>query len=141
MKSFAFIVSTMFLVVHMFIVFTVGYLLPQPSNLILVRKYAPCSELKLPKSVITCKTLVVLKVRVNLGLCDPNLNLTSTSSLFPSLKSLHYTDYNPDNASLEKLLSNCHALEDLTIDGCIFGKRRLQFQDLCTCIENITNSW
>lgn len=86
------------------------------------------TDLKLPKSVFTCKTLVVLRVRLHVSLCDPNLNLTSTSSLFPSLKCLHYTGYNPDNASLEKLLSNCHALEDLTIEGCTFEKDVYNFK-------------
>nr|XP_011462759.1 PREDICTED: putative F-box/FBD/LRR-repeat protein At1g78760 [Fragaria vesca subsp. vesca] len=77
-------------------------------------------DLELPDSFFTCKTLVALKVSSNcINLAPP----PSASTCFPSLKSLHYSLYRPDSASVfDLLVSKCPVLEDLTIDAEIFAE-------------------
>lgn len=70
--------------------------------------------LELPKSLVTCKTLVALKPGLNFIINIP------TSECFPSLKLLHVTFHHPRVVcpSYDSIdFSYCPVLEYLTIDG------------------------
>lgn len=66
---------------------------------------------ELPKPLLTCKTLEVLKLDSNYV-----INLPTTGS-FPTLRSLHVTVNSPDSDAMGTLISYCPVLENLTIDG------------------------
>lgn len=66
---------------------------------------------ELPKPLLTCKTLEVLKLDSNYV-----INLPISGS-FPSLRSLHVTVDSPDSDAMGTLISYCPVLENLTIDG------------------------
>ncbi|CAN6584141.1 unnamed protein product [Malus baccata var. baccata] len=68
---------------------------------------------ELPKSLFMCKTLRVLK------LMSSFVTNTPTSWCLPSLKSLSVAVRYPDNDLIEKFLSRCRAVEDLTIHGVV----------------------
>lgn len=88
-----------------------------------VRYYVPVhllKEFQLPPTFFACKTLVILKVDSNcISLAPP----PSASTCFPSLKSLYFKPYSPDDASVfEMLFPKCPVLEELTIDKGIVAK-------------------
>ena len=64
---------------------------------------------ELPRCVFTCKTVSILKLRIDIVLNPPSFQL-------PSLKilCLHKILYRSDD-SFSRLLSGCPALEDLTV--------------------------
>lgn len=66
---------------------------------------------ELPKSLYMCKTLVVLKLRL-----QPSFTITPPSNCFPSLKFLKLMFDCLDIDTMEKLISCCPVLEDLNID-------------------------
>ncbi|XP_062011807.1 putative FBD-associated F-box protein At3g50710 isoform X1 [Rosa rugosa] len=66
---------------------------------------------ELPKSLVMCKTLVMLR------LTSQFITSIPASGCFPSLKSLHVTLHVKVNKSIFDVLSNCPILEDLTMDG------------------------
>lgn len=67
-------------------------------------------QFELPKSLFMCKTLMVMKLMADFVASIP------TSGCFPRLKLLYVTFHYPQTHSMEKLLSQCPVLEDLTID-------------------------
>ncbi|XP_004301359.1 PREDICTED: putative F-box/FBD/LRR-repeat protein At1g78760-like [Fragaria vesca subsp. vesca] len=77
-------------------------------------------NLKLPKSVFMCKTLVVLKLRSIIIINTP------TSWCLPCLKVLLISVSFPGHDLMEKLLLGCPALEDLAISGTV-GEGYLNF--------------
>ncbi|XP_068339739.1 F-box/LRR-repeat protein At4g14103-like [Pyrus communis] len=80
------------------------YLFPNPGKLY-----------EFPQSLFKCKTLSVLKLRLQFDL----IAIPSNSDCFPHLKILHVTVCCPNADSMKKLFSCCPALEDLVIDGFI----------------------
>ncbi|KAM5586509.1 hypothetical protein ABKV19_005430 [Rosa sericea] len=72
---------------------------------------------ELPRSLFTCKTLEVLSLKSKFIANPPK------SGCFPSLKVLdvlvHYPDH--DNSSLGHIFANCPVLEDLRIEGTLWG--------------------
>lgn len=81
----------------------------------------PCQfrNFDLPKSLVMCKTLVILKVDSKFITSIP------ASGCFPSLKSLHVTFHFNVNVSMFEALSNFPILEDLTMDGFLLYKGSL----------------
>lgn len=80
------------------------YLVPNPGKLY-----------EFPQSHFMCKTLSVLKLRLQFDL----IAIPSNSDCFPHLKILHVRVCCPNADSMKKLFSCCPALEDLVIDGLI----------------------
>ncbi|XP_018499927.2 F-box/FBD/LRR-repeat protein At5g56420 [Pyrus x bretschneideri] len=77
---------------------------------------------ELPDNLLTCKTLVVLKLWL-----ESNVTFTPTSGCFPNLKFFHARIRNPDADSMETLFYSCPALEDLIIDGLVAVRKVLNF--------------
>lgn len=72
-----------------------------------------CGEIliHLPLRLLTCETLVILKLK---GWIDLNIPLTAS---LPSLKTLHIVLLRKSNyESFSRLLSNCPVLDDLTVE-------------------------
>lgn len=68
---------------------------------------------ELPRRLLMCNTLEVLKLTLN----HKDIIINPPSDCFPSLKFLHVTLQYPGGRSLEKLLTCCPVLEDLIIEG------------------------
>ncbi|KAL5742360.1 hypothetical protein ACOSP7_029092 [Xanthoceras sorbifolium] len=67
------------------------------------------SLIRLPQSILTCKSLVKLRLDSDFFFDIPD------SMCFPSLKILHITMVHPDANLMQKLFSSCRVLEDLSI--------------------------
>lgn len=77
--------------------------------------------LELPRSILTCKTLVELK------LCsDIVIDIPGSGICFPSLKILHFGFYHPDRGLMQKFFSSCPILEVLTIEGILCPRDNVQ---------------
>lgn len=68
---------------------------------------------ELPRRLLMCNTLEVLKLTLN----HKDIIINPPSDCFPSLKFLHVTLQYPGGRSLEKLLTCCPVLKDLIIEG------------------------
>ncbi|BBN68136.1 F-box/RNI-like superfamily protein [Prunus dulcis] len=73
----------------------------------------PLRRYELPRTLFMCKTLVILKLRLQFDI----VAIPPNSDCFPNLKFLHVSVCFPDADSMKKLFSCCPALEDLIIDG------------------------
>ncbi|CAB4307705.1 unnamed protein product [Prunus armeniaca] len=73
----------------------------------------PWQRYELPRTLFMCKTLVILKLRLQFDI----VAIPPNSDCFPNLKFLHVSVCFPDADSMKKLFSCCPALEDLIIDG------------------------
>lgn len=77
--------------------------------------------LELPRSFLTCKSLVELK------LCsDSVIDIPGSWMCFSSLKILHFGFYHPDRGLLQKFFSSCPIPEVLTIEGILCPRDNVQ---------------
>ncbi|KAH9737004.1 F-box/LRR-repeat protein 13 [Citrus sinensis] len=77
--------------------------------------------LELPQSILTCETLVELK------LCsDIVIDIPGSGICFPSLKILHFGFCHPDRGLMQKFFSSCPTLEELTIEGILHPRDNVQ---------------
>ncbi|XP_008226397.1 PREDICTED: F-box/LRR-repeat protein At4g14103-like [Prunus mume] len=90
-----------------------------------------------PRSLFMCKTLVVLKLRLQSNF----IALAPASDCFPSLKFLHVDVVLPDADSMEKLFSCCPALEDLVIEGEPGYDSVLNFEVSAPKLKRLRISW
>ncbi|BBN68135.1 F-box/RNI-like superfamily protein [Prunus dulcis] len=91
----------------------------------------------LPRSLFMCKTLVLLKLRLQSNF----IALAPASDCFPSLKFLHVDVVLPDADSMEKLFSCCPALEDLVIEGEPGYDSVLNFEVSAPKLKRLRISW
>ncbi|KAI9199072.1 hypothetical protein LWI28_026846 [Acer negundo] len=69
--------------------------------------------IRLPQSILTCKSLV----KLSLGIWDFVLDIQDCAVCFPCLKFLSIYIYRPNSNSLQKLFRSCPTLEELKIKG------------------------
>ncbi|KAL5856305.1 hypothetical protein ACOSQ3_006146 [Xanthoceras sorbifolium] len=69
--------------------------------------------IRLPQSILTCKTLV--KLKLDSGNCDFDFDIHDSVACFPSLKILCVELLCSKSNLMEKLFSSCPVLEELTI--------------------------
>ncbi|TXG59289.1 hypothetical protein EZV62_013862 [Acer yangbiense] len=84
--------------------------------------------IRLPQSILTCKSLV----RLSLGFCDFVLDIPDCMVCFPCLKFLSIFVNSPNSNLMQKLFRSCPILEELKIKG-----YRIENEDVLTFDINV----
>ncbi|TXG59329.1 hypothetical protein EZV62_013902 [Acer yangbiense] len=69
--------------------------------------------IRLPQSILTCKTLV--KLKLSSGNCDFVFDIPDSIVCFPSLKILYFEAYRSNSNLMHKFFRSCPVLDELTI--------------------------